>query len=185
VVQDANDGRVLMLAYMNKAALQKTRDSGWVTFFSRSRQTLWTKGVTSGHRLELVSIERDCDGDTLLVQALPHGPACHRNTDTCFDGKNLSRPKLAFLAALEGVIERRMAFDDPDSYVGSLNRKGIKTISQKVGEEGVETALAGVADDDDALLEESADLLFHMMVLLKKRGFSLTDVVQTLESRAR
>jgi phosphoribosyl-ATP pyrophosphohydrolase/phosphoribosyl-AMP cyclohydrolase len=183
IVQDAFDGRVLMQAYMNAEALAGSLDSGRVTFWSRSRQALWTKGETSGNYLELVEVHADCDGDCLLLLARPLGPTCHRGTDSCFDAEMPVLPELAFLAGLERLVARRDEERPGDSYTTRLLEAGIKRIAQKVGEEGVETALAAVAGDRDELAGEAADLLYHLLVLLRAGGLSLQDVIQTLESR--
>jgi len=183
IVQDAFDGRVLMQAYRNRDALEHTRATGRVTFWSRSRGTLWTKGDTSGNWLETVAVHADCDGDCLLVQAHPHGPTCHRGTDSCFDGESATLPGLAFLSALEGVIRQRDRERPEGSYTTRLLASGIKRIAQKVGEEGVETALAATGGDAQELLNEAADLVYHLMVLLHSRELALADLVDTLESR--
>ena len=183
VVQDAIDGRVLMQGWMNPEALANSLDNGLVTFWSRSRQKLWTKGETSGNSLRLLAVHADCDNDCLLVLALPEGPTCHRQTDTCFDGRRPVRPQLAFIAALERLVAQRDAERPDDSYTTELFEAGVKRIAQKVGEEGLETALAAVAGDRDELTNEAADLLYHLLVLLRASGLSLADVVQTLESR--
>ena len=159
IVQDAFDGRVLMQAYMNREALAHSLENGKVTFWSRSRQALWTKGETSGNTLELVEVHGDCDGDCLLVMAVPAGPTCHRNTDTCFDTEREVAPSLSFLASLERLIEQRELDRPEDSYTTRLFDDGTKRIAQKVGEEGVETALAAVAGDREEQINESADLL--------------------------
>ena len=178
VVQDADTQQVLMLGYMTREALQATRDSGHVTFFSRSRQRLWTKGESSGNVLDLVAIEADCDADTLLVQARPRGPTCHLGRDSCFP-----TAPAAFLSGLDTLLAKRERERPAGSYTTQLFEAGVHRIAQKVGEEGVETALAAVAQDDAALLGESADLLYHLLVLLRARGLSLTDVVGVLEQR--
>ena len=183
VVQDAFDGRVLMQGWMNREALSNTLDNGRVTFWSRSRQALWTKGETSGNTLSVVAVHGDCDGDCLLVLAEPAGPSCHRNTETCFDDEREILPGLAFLAALERLIRDRQAERPAGSYTTKLFEAGIKRIAQKVGEEGVETALAAMAGDRDELANESADLLYHLLVLLRAGGVDLAEVVKTLESR--
>ncbi len=183
IVQDAFDGRVLMQAYMSPEALAHTLDSGAVTFWSRSRKALWTKGETSGNHLRLVSVVADCDNDCLLVLARPEGPTCHRQTDTCFDDDEPRGPQLAFLAALERLVGQRESERPAGSYTTRLFEAGVKRIAQKVGEEGVETALAAVAGDREELANEAADLLYHLLVLLRSSGLSLQDVVQTLESR--
>ncbi|HOV58864.1 MAG TPA: bifunctional phosphoribosyl-AMP cyclohydrolase/phosphoribosyl-ATP diphosphatase HisIE, partial [Rhodanobacteraceae bacterium] len=173
VVQHARSGAVLMLGYMNRAALEETRRSGRVTFWSRSRQRLWTKGESSGHVLRLVGVRADCDRDTLLVQAEPEGPTCHLGTATCF-GADSGLP-LAFLAELDALVARRERERPPGSYTTRLFEGGLRRMAQKVGEEGVETALAAVAQDERALLDEGADLLFHLLVLLRARGLGLGD----------
>ncbi|WP_036136378.1 bifunctional phosphoribosyl-AMP cyclohydrolase/phosphoribosyl-ATP diphosphatase HisIE [Aerolutibacter daejeonensis] len=178
VVQDAATLRVLMLGYMDRAAVQATCDTGHVTFFSRSKQRLWTKGESSGHFLELVSIDVDCDADTLLVLARPHGPTCHLGRTSCFP-----QAPANFLAELDALVAARDRDRPPGSYSTRLFEGGIRRIAQKVGEEGVETALAAVAQDDDALLGESADLLYHLQVLLRARGRSLEDAVAVLRER--
>lgn len=180
IVQDVDTQRVLMLGYMDRAALQATLDSGRVTFFSRSRQRLWTKGETSGNVLELVRVEADCDRDTLLVQARPLGPTCHLGTASCF----AEAPRGA-LAELDRLVARRERERPQGSYTTSLFEAGIARVAQKVGEEGVETALAAVTGDDDALAGEAADLLYHLLVLLRARGLSLGDVEGVLAARGR
>jgi len=186
VVQDVDSGAVLMLAYMNREALEQTMARKRAVFFSRSKQRLWEKGETTGHTLEVVDLALDCDNDTLLVTARPRGPACHNGTLTCFGDESRSAAGgLAFLAKLEGVIGKRASEKPENSYTARLLEKGIARIAQKVGEEGVELALAGVGDTNDKVVEESADLLFHLLVLLRARGVPLRDVVQTLESRHR
>jgi phosphoribosyl-ATP pyrophosphohydrolase/phosphoribosyl-AMP cyclohydrolase len=188
IVQDAFDGRVLMQAYMNREALQTSLESGRVTFWSRSRQALWTKGETSGNTLDLMALHADCDTDCILVLARPHGPSCHRGTDTCFDdalsnhGQRVA-PELSFLAGLERLICEREVQRPEGSYTTKLFDAGVKRIAQKVGEEGVETALAATAGDREELANESADLLYHLLVLLRARDLSLANVVETLKSR--
>jgi len=178
IVQHAQTGQVLMLGYMNREALDKTLTSGQVTFYSRSRECLWTKGETSGHVLDLVGIESDCDHDTLLVQALPHGPTCHLGRPSCFPDAPEN-----FLATLDALVKDRAIAAPADSYTGKLFAAGVRRIAQKVGEEGVETALAAVAQDDDALLGEAADLIYHLLVLLRARGLGLADAVAVLAQR--
>ena len=180
IVQDARTLRVLMLGYMDRAALAQTLASGRVTFFSRSKGRLWTKGESSGHFLELVSVDLDCDRDTLLVQAHPNGPTCHLQRESCFPAARGST-----LAELSALVERRAAERPEGSYTTKLFDGGIRRIAQKVGEEGVETALAAVAEDDAALLGEGADLLFHLLVLLRARGLGLADVEAKLRTRRR
>ena len=183
IVQDAFDGRVLMQAYMNREALAWTLDNLAVTFWSRSRGELWTKGKTSGNTLELVEIHADCDGDCLLVLARPAGPSCHTGTDTCFDTNHPVLPELAFLAQLERVIARRYEDRPEGSYTSRLFDAGVKRIAQKVGEEGVETALAAATGDGEELKNEAADLLYHLVVLLRSTGLTLENITEVLKSR--
>ena len=183
IVQHWQSGEVLMLGYMNAEALAHMQASGRVTFFSRSKQRLWTKGESSGHVLALKSIRIDCDADTLLVQAEPHGPTCHEGTSSCFGDSADVRPSLGFLAELDALVAQRHAERPEGSYTTSLFEGGIRRMAQKVGEEGVETALAAVAQDDAELLGESADLIFHLTVVLRARGQSLTDVAALLAKR--
>jgi phosphoribosyl-ATP pyrophosphohydrolase/phosphoribosyl-AMP cyclohydrolase len=183
IVQDAFDGRVLMQGFMSRDALKKTITSGKVTFWSRSRQELWTKGETSGNFLDLVQVIADCDNDSLLVLAKPHGPTCHLNTPTCFDCEGVQSPSIQFLAELERVISQRDKDRPPGSYTTDLFESGVKRIAQKVGEEGVETALAAAAGNEEELLNESADLIYHLMVLLRSRGLGLDQVLSVLSSR--
>jgi phosphoribosyl-ATP pyrophosphohydrolase/phosphoribosyl-AMP cyclohydrolase len=183
IVQDAFDGRVLMQAYMNPEALAHTLDNRAVTFWSRSREKLWTKGETSGNSLHLVAVHADCDNDCLLVLAHPSGPTCHRETDTCFDSSQPVRPRLAFIATLDRLVAQRDAERPEGSYTTRLLEAGVKRIAQKVGEEGVETALAATTGDREELANEAADLLYHLLVLLRASDLSLGDVIQTLESR--
>lgn len=184
IVQDAFDGRVLMQAYMNLEALANTLDNGLVTFWSRSRDELWTKGATSGNTLKLVEIHADCDADSLLVLARPSGPACHLGTATCFDdGMNTTAPGLSFLAELERVVAQRYEDRPEGSYTTRLFDAGVKRIAQKVGEEGVEAALAAATGDTGELSNEAADLLFHLLVLLRECGLTVEDIVNTLRAR--
>jgi phosphoribosyl-ATP pyrophosphohydrolase/phosphoribosyl-AMP cyclohydrolase len=186
IVQDADTGAVLMLAYMNREALEQTLTRKRAVFFSRGKQRLWEKGETTGHTLDLVDVAVDCDADTLLVTARPRGPACHNGTLTCFGNEARSAATgIAFLAKLESVIAQRASEKPEASYTARLLDKGVKRIAQKVGEEGVETALAGVGEANDKVVEESADLLFHLLVLLRARGIPLADVIRALESRHR
>jgi phosphoribosyl-AMP cyclohydrolase / phosphoribosyl-ATP pyrophosphohydrolase len=178
IVQDATTRRVLMLGYMNREALASTIASGLVTFFSRSKSRLWTKGESSGHALELVALEADCDRDTLLVLANPRGPVCHLGRMSCFP----SAPG-DFLGELDRLIEKRARERPVGSYTTKLFESGLHKIAQKVGEEGVETSLAAVAQDDAALLGEAADLMYHLTVLLRARGHGLADAVRVLEQR--
>lgn len=179
VIQDAGNQRVLMLGYMSREALQTTLAGGWVTFYSRSKARLWTKGESSGHRLALVSVTADCDGDTLLVQARPLGPTCHLGSDSCFADAPASP-----LAALDAVIAQRDRDRPADSYTTRLFEQGVTRAAQKVGEEGVETALAGVVQDDATLLGEAVDLVYHLLVLLRLRGLGLAEVSEVLRSRS-
>ncbi len=185
IVQHAISGKVLMQGYMNPDALQHTLQSGNVTFFSRSKQRLWTKGESSGHTLQLVSIDSDCDSDSLLVLALPQGPTCHLGTETCWHDNDANSPQLAFLYDLEQVIKSREGADPKSSYTASLFAKGVKRIAQKVGEEGVESALAAMAGDREELKNEAADLLFHLLVLLRSQQLELADVIAILKQRHR
>ncbi|GGA73258.1 histidine biosynthesis bifunctional protein HisIE [Arenimonas soli] len=178
IVQDANDHRVLMLGYMDRAALDATLATGRVTFYSRSKQRLWMKGESTGHVLALVSVEADCDADTLLVQARPAGPTCHLGRASCFPAA-----PAAFLPQLDALVARRERERPAGSYSSRLFADGTRRIAQKVGEEGVETALAAVAQDDPALLGEAADLVFHLLVLLRSRGLGLSDVDAVLRDR--
>lgn len=181
IVQDHITGKVLMLGYMNKEALAKTRETGKVTFFSRSKNRLWVKGETSGNHLLLKSLKGDCDGDTLLIQAAPQGPTCHTGADTCFDEVNEN--PVAFLNHLTSIIEDRKANPSGSSYTASLFQKGVNKVAQKVGEEAVEVVIEAKDENDELFLNESADLLFHLMALLTYKGFSLRDVVKILKSR--
>ncbi len=181
IVQDAGDGRVLMLGYMNAQALSTTLDKGQVTFFSRSRNSLWTKGETSENYLELVDIAPDCDRDTLLVQAIPHGPTCHLGTATCFG--ETGWPPVGFLSRLARIIAQRQGEDPESSYTARLLAEGIARCAQKVGEEGVEVALAAVSDTPDKLTEEAADLLYHLLVCLQSANVDLDQVCKQLAAR--
>jgi phosphoribosyl-AMP cyclohydrolase / phosphoribosyl-ATP pyrophosphohydrolase len=181
IVQHYLTGEVLMLGYMNAEALAQTKASGQVTFYSRSKQRLWTKGESSGHVLQVKSIGVDCDADTLLVQADPQGPTCHLGTSSCFG--DTARPPLGFLAELDALVASRKAELPEGSYTTRLFSGGTRRIAQKVGEEGVETALAAVTQGDEDLLGEAADLIFHLTVLLRARGFGLADVTQVLIKR--
>ena len=207
IVQDVRDGRVLMLGYMNREALLRTQATRRVTFYSRSRACLWEKGETSGHGLQLRGIRLDCDGDTLLISALPEGPVCHTGTATCFgdDAPASAQPPtegapnerariegtpvegtpadLTFLTQLEQLIARRIVENSEGSYTARLYRSGVRRVAQKVGEEGLEVALAGCVEGDDALLGESADLVYHLLVLLRARALSFEQVVELLRSR--
>lgn len=182
IIQDAITKNVLMLGYMNEEAYQKTLDSKKVTFFSRSKQRLWTKGEESGNFLNLVDIKNDCDNDTLLVTVNPVGPTCHTGTDTCWKGDNA--PSYGFFSTLENVIAERVANKDTTkSYVASLFSKGINKVAQKVGEEAVETVIEAMDNNDELFLYESADLLFHYLMLLQAKGFGLKDIENELKGR--
>lgn len=181
IVQHWRTGAVLMLGYMNREALAATRASGCVTFWSRSKRRLWQKGETSGHVLRVESIRADCDRDTLLIAAAPNGPTCHLGTASCFGAG--SAPPLAFLAELDALVARRAAERPAGSYTVRLLDAGVRRIAQKVGEEGVETALAAVAQGDTELLGEAADLIYHLTVLLRARGLSLDRVEDVLADR--
>jgi phosphoribosyl-ATP pyrophosphohydrolase/phosphoribosyl-AMP cyclohydrolase len=182
IVQDLA-GEVRMVAWLNREALQRTLDTGFVTFWSRSRQTLWTKGDTSGHRLKLVQIRQDCDGDALLILAEPEGPSCHRGTQSCFDGDPWPAT-LPWLGRLEALLKARKAAADPaGSYTQKLFAQGVDRIAKKVVEEAGEVILAAKNDDREAFLGEAADLLFHLDLLLIERGASLPEVIQVLQQR--
>jgi phosphoribosyl-ATP pyrophosphohydrolase/phosphoribosyl-AMP cyclohydrolase len=185
IVQDAGSGAVLMLGYMNREALAATLATGDVTFWSRSKARLWTKGESSGHFLKLKEIAADCDGDTLLITAQALGPACHKGTPTCWGGSppQASAQQLAFLGFLEQLIAQRIATRPPGSYTAKLLDQGMRRIAQKVGEEGLELALAGVAQSDPEIIGEAADLVYHTLLLLKAKGLSLSQVVVELERR--
>jgi phosphoribosyl-ATP pyrophosphohydrolase/phosphoribosyl-AMP cyclohydrolase len=184
IVQHARTGRVLMLGFMNDAALRATLGGGRVVFYSRSREELWTKGETSGNYLNVVDVSTDCDSDSILVLADPIGPTCHKGTESCFaDAASTDAQRLAFLALLENIIANRIADQPEGSYTAKLYAMGTGRIAQKVGEEGVETALAAVSRDDEGLVGECADLLFHLLVLLKSRELDLELVVAELKAR--
>ncbi|MFT5165920.1 MAG: phosphoribosyl-ATP pyrophosphohydrolase/phosphoribosyl-AMP cyclohydrolase [Saprospiraceae bacterium] len=180
IIQDVKTSQVLMLGYMNEAAFLKTMETKRVTFYSRSRQTLWVKGETSGNFLEMESIALDCDQDTLLVKVNPLGPVCHTGSDTCFDEKNEAS---GFLHKLESVILDRKNADEDKSYTASLFKKGINKIAQKVGEEAIELVIESKDDNSDLFLNEAADLMYHYLVLLVAKGFSLKEVINILENR--
>lgn len=182
VIQDSETKNVLMLGYMNEEAFLTTKKTGKVTFFSRSKQRLWTKGEESGNFLELVDVKLDCDQDTLLVLVKPHGPTCHKGTDTCWGDKNEEIP--GFLSELEKVIsDRKNNPDNEKSYVASLFRGGMNKIAQKVGEEAVEVVIEAKDDNETLFLNESADLLFHYLILLQAKGYSLQHVIEVLKAR--
>lgn len=181
IIQDARDKTVLMLGYMNAEALQKTRAEGKVTFFSRSKNRLWTKGESSGNFLHVESIEEDCDNDTLLIKVFPEGAVCHTGTDTCFGDKSAD----GFVNILESIIETRSKEASAESYTAQLLERGINKVAQKVGEEAVELVIEAKDDNDELFLNEAADLLYHYLVLLRAKGFSLRDVENVLKERHR
>jgi len=182
IIQDAKTKNVLMLGYMNEGAYKKTVETKKVTFFSRTKKRLWTKGEESGNFLSLVNIKNDCDYDTLLIQVNPSGPTCHKGSDTCWDEKN--NQSFGFLTSLEHIItERKENQDNPKSYVSSLFRNGINKIAQKVGEEAVEVVIEAKDDNEELFLNESADLLFHYLILLQAKGYKLNDIVDVLKGR--
>ncbi len=182
IIQDATTRKVLMLGFMNEEAYRKTIETGHVTFWSRSRQTLWTKGETSGHYLNLVSIKNDCDNDTLLVQANPVGPTCHTGTDTCWGETNEANPIL-FLSELQDFIDKRKVEMPEGSYTTSLFNKGINKIAQKVGEEALETVIEATNGTDEHLRYEASDLLYHLLVLLTAKGLRIEDIARELQQR--
>ena len=181
IVQDTNTKNVLMLGFMNQAAFDATIAEGKVTFFSRSKNRLWTKGEVSGNFLNYVSMAVDCDQDSLLIQAIPEGPVCHMGTDTCWGEEN--KTSMAFLNTLEKIIAYRKKADPSSSYVASLFAKGINKIAQKVGEEAVEMVIEAKDNNEQLFLDESADLLFHYMILLQSKGYALADVAKVLAQR--
>ena len=181
IVQDSDTLRVLMLGFMNADAIEETTSTGRVTFFSRTKQRVWTKGESSGNFLELVSIVEDCDADTLLIKAKPHGPTCHKGTDTCFGEMNTAEDH--FLSDLESVITDRRSNPSDGSYVSKLFAKGLNKIAQKVGEEAVETVIAAKDDDLESFKNEAADLLFHYLVLLNAKEVELGEIVEVLRGR--
>lgn len=182
IIQDAETNKVLMLGYMNKEAIATTLDTGKVTFFSRSKQRLWTKGESSQNYLNCLSISQDCDNDALLIKVKPDGPTCHTGTDTCWEEDNTLEDVL-FLKKLEAVIVSRKNNPSDESYTSSLFKKGINKIAQKVGEEAVEIVIEAKDDNADLFLGEAADLMFHYLILLQAKGFTLSDVVETLRKR--
>ena len=182
IIQDATTKNVLMLGFMNEEAYKKTIETGHVTFWSRSRQTLWTKGETSGHFLNLVSIKNDCDNDTLLVRVNPVGPTCHTGTDTCWGEDNETSPIL-FLTELQDFIDKRKKEMPEGSYTTSLFNKGINKISQKVGEEALETVIEATNGTDEHLVYEASDLLYHLLVMLTAKGLRIEDVAAELQKR--
>tara|TARA_R110002051_G_scaffold130577_2_gene204433 strand:+ start:41949 stop:42545 length:597 start_codon:yes stop_codon:yes gene_type:complete len=182
IIQDAHTKNVLMLGYMNQEAFDKTIETNKVTFYSRTKNRLWTKGEESGHFLNLVSIKNDCDNDTLLLSVNPMGPTCHTGSDTCWQEANQS--SFGFLTELEAIIkDRKNNPENKDSYVASLFRKGINKVAQKVGEEAVEVVIEAKDNNDHLFLDESADLLFHYLILLQAKGFTLGDIEEVLKKR--
>ena len=182
IIQDANTLQVLMLGYMNHEAYEKTCKEKKVTFYSRTKNRLWTKGEESGNFLNLISMRLDCDRDTLLIQAIPQGPTCHLGSQTCWAGEKETR--FGILAELENTIANRLSGENTEgSYVASLKEKGIEKIAQKVGEEAIETVIEALRSNDDLFLNESADLLFHYLILLQAKGFTLDDVLKVLHGR--
>ena len=182
IIQDATSKNVLMLGYMNEEAYKKTLETKKVTFFSRSKQRLWTKGEESGNFLDLVEIKNDCDNDTLLIQVNPVGPTCHKGTDNCWGEDN--NASFGFFSTLEEVIKERIENKDTaSSYVASLFSKGINKIAQKVGEEAVETVIEALDNNDDLFIYEASDLMFHYLMLLKAKGFTLKDIEAELKKR--
>ena len=182
IIQDATTKNVLMLGYMNQESFDKTQATKLVTFFSRSKNRLWTKGEESGNTLQLIDIKLDCDQDTLLIQVLPTGPTCHKGTDTCWAEEN--SPNYGYFSTLETVIADRIAKKDSEnSYVASLFAKGINKVAQKVGEEAVETVIEAMDANDELFVYESADLLFHYLMLLQAKGFTLKDIEAELKKR--
>ena len=182
IIQDATTNKVLMLGYMNQEALDKTKETGLVTFFSRSRQTLWTKGETSGNYLKLVDMKIDCDNDTLLVKAIPAGPVCHKGTDTCWGETNESSP-LTFLTQLQDFIEKRHEEMPEGSYTTSLFRDGINRMAQKVGEEALELVIEATNGSNERMVYEGADMLYHLIVLLTSKGLRIEDLASELRER--
>ena len=182
IIQDDNTGKVLMLGYMNEDAWRVSQETGLVTFYSRSKQRLWTKGESSGNHLQLVSWALDCDKDALLIQALPKGPTCHTGTDTCWGEDNEGKPA-DFLQHLEDVITERKTNPQKGSYTTSLFEEGTHKIAQKVGEEAVELVIDALRDDDEGFQGEAADLIYHLIVLLVDRGVKLEDIVAILKKR--
>ena len=181
IVQDSNSGRVLMLGFMNEEAWARTQKEGLVTFFSRTKNRIWQKGEESGNHLRVVNVDCDCDGDTLLIQAIPEGPVCHTGTATCFDPGE--EPSVSFISELQTIIENRKKDRPEGSYTTKLFEKGIKKIAQKVGEEAVELVLEAMDKEDELFLNEAADLMYHLLVLLSAKDKSIHDVAQLLKSR--
>ena len=181
IIQDDHTGKVLMQGYMNKESLQRTLDEKVVWFYSRSKQRLWKKGETSGNELQVSSVRLDCDLDSILIKVIPLGPVCHTGADTCFN--EINTVSYDWIKHLEAIIEKRQRSGDSKSYVASLFEKGINKIAQKVGEEAVEVVIEAKDDNEELFLNESADLLFHYLILLKAKGYGLNDVLEILKSR--
>ena len=181
IIQDNNTGKVLMLGFMNEEAYKKTVETGKVTFYSRTRQQLWTKGETSGNFLQVVNILQDCDQDTLLIKAIPSGPVCHTGADTCFGDRN--HEDIMFLKYLQNFIERRRQEMPEGSYTTSLFQKGVNRMAQKVGEEAVETVIEATNGTEDRLIYEASDLIYHLIVLLTSKGLRIEDLARELERR--
>ncbi|NJB69789.1 phosphoribosyl-ATP pyrophosphohydrolase/phosphoribosyl-AMP cyclohydrolase [Saonia flava] len=182
IIQDATTKNVLMLGYMNEEALKKTQETKKVTFYSRTKKRLWTKGEESGNFLHLVSVKNDCDNDTFLITVSPDGPTCHKGTDTCWEEEN--KQNFGFISELEDIIaDRKANMDNEKSYVASLFRKGINKIAQKVGEEAVEIVIEAKDNSEELFLNEGSDLLFHYLILLQAKGYTLNDIVEVLKKR--
>ena len=181
IIQDDQTGKILMQGYMNKESFQKTLDEKVVWFYSRSKQRLWKKGETSGNELQVSSVRLDCDLDSILIKVIPLGPVCHTGADTCFN--EINTVSYDWIKHLEAIIEQRQKSGDSKSYVASLFEKGINKIAQKVGEEAVEVVIEAKDDNEELFLNESADLLFHYLILLKAKGYGLNDVLEILKSR--
>lgn len=181
IVQDNNTGKVLMLGFMNEEAYEKTKETGKVTFFSRTKNRLWMKGETSGNTLQVMDIKADCDNDTLLIKAIPAGPVCHTGADTCFGEQN--REDIMFLKYLQDFIERRRQEMPEGSYTTSLFQKGVNRMAQKVGEEAVETVIEATNGTEDGLVYEASDLIYHLIVLLTSKGLRLEDLARELKKR--
>ncbi len=182
IIQDNLTNKVLMLGFMNEEAYEKTKAERRVTFYSRTKQRLWTKGESSGHYLNVVSMMVDCDEDTLLIKVNPQGPTCHKGTDTCW-GEDNTADELMFLKTLQDFIDKRKEEMPEGSYTTKLFTKGVRTITQKVGEEAIETVIGAMANDDENFLYEGADLLYHLIVLLTHKGYRIEDLVHELKSR--
>ncbi|MEZ5499579.1 MAG: bifunctional phosphoribosyl-AMP cyclohydrolase/phosphoribosyl-ATP diphosphatase HisIE [Steroidobacteraceae bacterium] len=183
ITRDAVSGELLMLGFMNREALEATIELGQAVFYSRTRGKLWKKGETSGHVMDVVEVRLDCDDDTLLFDVVPSGPVCHRGAATCFDDGRPGARSAMFLNVLENIIARRIAAPDENSYTQRLYCEGVKRIAQKVGEEAVELAIAASSGDDSAVVAESADLLYHLLVLIKARNLTLENIIEELEAR--